>query len=317
VGKWAADYLAKNYVELWQGEKPTGKNIVGDDPLRLCLIYLASYADEKNNFECWVGIETQASEMRKDQRTVRRARAQLQRAGLMIDSGKRVRQAKVWQIVVPGFQDWFDENINTGAYAPDESVRPKTKRRGAKRGARTGAKRGAKTGAERGAKTGAETGALESASTPQTEQELKKENTHMCEEDRELCEARSNAMKKTKEMFKKHLETHTLSEKNRHQRSDSHSRACETNQDLSVTPVQPDVTEIKYMPQHPESGDLVSTKDSISDPLDSAEFQESLRSLVAELSQPPSELNAFSGALSEPIEFDVTPQDVRDLMTSW
>ena len=189
MSKWGVAYLAQNYVQLWQGEKPTGKNIVGDDPLRLCYLYLASYADEKNNFECWVSIETQASEMRKDQRTVRRARAQLQQAGLMIDTGKRVRQAKVWQIVLPGFQDWFDENIKTGANAPDESAPVSSNGTGAKRGAYTGAKTGAKTGAD------------VSASAPQTEQEQEHAKEYEYENDPEVIEARAEALKATKQML--------------------------------------------------------------------------------------------------------------------
>ena len=194
MSKWGVAYLAQNYVQLWQGKKPTGKNIVGDDPLRLCYLYLASYADEKNNFECWVSIETQASEMRKDQRTVRRARAQLQQAGLMIDTGKRVRQAKVWQIVLPGFQDWFDENIKTGANAPDESAPVSSNGTGAKRGAKTGAK------------TGANSGALVSASAPQTEQEQEHAREYEYENDPAVAEARNFALKQTEIMLSKRFQ---------------------------------------------------------------------------------------------------------------
>jgi hypothetical protein len=197
MSKWGVAYLAQNYVQLWQGEKPTGKNIIGDDAVRLCYNYLASYADEKNNFECWVGIETQASEMRKDQRTVRRARAQLQQAGLMLDTGRRVGLAKVWQIVLPGFQEWFDENIKTGANAPDESAPVISNGTGAKRGAYTGAKRGAK----RGANTGANSGALVSASAPQIEQEQEHEKEYEYENDPAVIEARAEALKATKKML--------------------------------------------------------------------------------------------------------------------
>ena len=201
MSKWGCAYLSQNYVQLWQGEKPTGKNIIGDDTVRLCYLYLASYADEKNNFDCWVGIETQASEMRKDQRTVRRARAQLQQAGLMLDTGRRVGLAKVWRIVLPEFQEWFDENIKTGANAPDESAPVSSNGTGANRGAYTGAKRGAKKGAKKGANTGVETGALVSASAPQTEQEQEHAKEYEYENDPEVIEARAEALKATKQML--------------------------------------------------------------------------------------------------------------------
>ena len=160
MSKWATDYLAKNYVQLWIGEKPKGKDVVGDDLLRLCYIYLASYANENNNFECWVSAERQANDMRKDERSVRRARSQLQVAGLMIDTGRQVRQSKVWQIVLPGYAEWINELAKTGAYTPDASTLTTT---------------GADQGADQGAKTGAKTGATQSASTSQTEPELEKE----------------------------------------------------------------------------------------------------------------------------------------------
>jgi hypothetical protein len=171
MSKWATDYLAKNYVQLWIGEKPKGKDVVGDDLLRLCYIYLASYANENNNFECWVSAERQANDMRKDERSVRRARSQLQSAGLMIDTGRQVRQSKVWQIVLPGYAEWISELTKTGAYTPDASTLTD---QGADQGAKTGADQGAKTGADQGAKTGAKTGATQSASTSQTEPELEK-----------------------------------------------------------------------------------------------------------------------------------------------
>ena len=201
MSKWGCAYLSQNYVQLWQGEKPTGKNIIGDDTVRLCYLYLASYADEKNNFECWVGIETQASEMRKDQRTVRRARAQLQQAGLMLDTGRRVGLAKVWRIVLPEFQEWFDEIIKTGANAPDESAPVSSDGTGANKGADSGAKRGAKRGAKTGADKGADSGALQSASAPQTELEQEHAREYDYKNDPEVIEARSKALEATKKML--------------------------------------------------------------------------------------------------------------------
>ena len=175
MSKWATDYLAKNYVQLWIGEKPKGKDVVGDDLLRLCYIYLASYANENNNFECWVSAERQANDMRKDERSVRRARSQLQVAGLMLDTGRQVRQSKVWQIVLPGYAEWINELAKTGAYTPDASTLTTTGAdQGADQGATTGATTGAKTGAKTGADQGATTGADQSASTSQTEPELEK-----------------------------------------------------------------------------------------------------------------------------------------------
>ena len=71
----------------------------------------------------------------------------------MIDTGEKKGQAKVWQIVVPGFQEWFDETIELDTASTT--------------GASTTV---AKSGAKSGVKSGAKSGAIVSASDPQTEQ---------------------------------------------------------------------------------------------------------------------------------------------------
>ena len=155
MSKWGVLYLSQNAVKLWSKEQPKGKEVVGDDALRLIYINAVGHANEENGFRCWVSPETQAVELDKDERQIRRARKQLQQAGLMIDTGERKRQAKVWQIVVPGFQEWFDEIIELDTAST------------------TGASTtGAKSGAKDGAKSGAKSGASAKASTPQTKQNL-------------------------------------------------------------------------------------------------------------------------------------------------
>jgi len=155
MSKWGVLYLSQNAVKLWSKEQPKGKDVVGDDALRLIYINAVGHANEDQGFRCWVSPETQAVELDKDERQIRRARKQLQQAGLMIDTGEKKGQAKVWQIVVPGFQEWFDETI--------ELVTASTT------GASTTV---AKSGAMSGAKSGAKSGANVKASTPQTEQNL-------------------------------------------------------------------------------------------------------------------------------------------------
>jgi len=102
---------------------------------------------------------------------------------------------------LPGFQEWFDENIKTGANAPDESAPVSSNGTGANRGAYTGAKRGAKKGANTGAETGAISGALVSASAPQTEQEQEHAKEYEYENDPEMIEARAKALEATKQML--------------------------------------------------------------------------------------------------------------------
>ena len=142
-------YLSQNAVRLWHNKQPKGKDVIGDDALRLIYINAVGHANEDQGFRCWVSPETQAVELDKDERQIRRARKQLQQAGLMLDTGEKKGQAKVWQIVVPGFQEWFDETIETASTT----------------GATT-------TVAESGAKSGAKSGASTKASTPQTKQNL-------------------------------------------------------------------------------------------------------------------------------------------------
>ena len=155
MSKWGVLYLSQNAVRLWQNKQPKGKDVIGDDALRLIYINAVGHANEENGFRCWVSPETQAVELDKDERQIRRARKQLQQAGLMIDTGERKRQAKVWQIVVPGFQEWFDEIIELDTASTT--------------GASTTV---AKSGAKDGAKSGAKSGASAKASTPQTKQNL-------------------------------------------------------------------------------------------------------------------------------------------------
>ena len=150
-------YLSQNAVKLWSKEQPKGKDVVGDDALRLIYINAVGHANEDQGFRCWVSPETQAVELDKDERQIRRARKQLQQAGLMIDTGEKKGLAKVWQIVVPGFYEWFNELIppNTASATGASTTVDKS---------------GAESGAESGAKSGAESGARVSASDPQTKQ---------------------------------------------------------------------------------------------------------------------------------------------------
>ena len=157
MSKWGVLYLSQNAVKLWSKEQPKGKDVVGDDALRLIYINAVGHANEDQGFRCWVSPETQAVELDKDERQIRRARKQLQQAGLMIDTGEKKGQAKVWQIVVPGFQEWFDETIELDTASTTGA-------------STTVAKSGAKSGAKDGAKSGAKSGASAKASTPQTEQ---------------------------------------------------------------------------------------------------------------------------------------------------
>ena len=153
MSKYGLVYLSQHAVQLWQGQQPKGKDVVGDDALRLLYFNCVGHANENDGFRCWVSPETQAIELDKDERQVRRGRKQLQQAGLMIDTGLKKGSAKVWQIIVPGFDEWFAETIKLDTASTT--------------GASTTV---AKTGADTGAKTGAKTGAVVSASTPQTEQ---------------------------------------------------------------------------------------------------------------------------------------------------
>lgn len=155
MSKWGVLYLSQNAVRLWHNKQPKGKDVVGDDALRLIYINAVGHANEDQGFRCWVSPETQAVELDKDERQIRRARKQLQQVGLMLDTGEKKGSAKVWQIVVPGFQEWFDEIIEPGTASTT--------------GATTTV---AKSGAKSGAKGGAKSGASAKASTPQTKQNL-------------------------------------------------------------------------------------------------------------------------------------------------
>ena len=146
-------YLSQNAVKLWGDTPPKGKDVIGEYLLRLIFINTVGHANEDNGFKCWVSPETQAVELGVLERQVRRGRKQLQQAGLMLDTGEKKGLAKVWQIVVPGFYEWFNELIppNTASAT----------------GASTTVD---KSGAESGAESGAKSGARVSASDPQTKQ---------------------------------------------------------------------------------------------------------------------------------------------------
>ena len=152
MSKWLVLYLTQNAIKLSCNKKAKGKDVVGDDALRLILMNLAGHANETEGLKVWVSPETQAEELEKDMRQVRRGRKQLREQGLMIDTGEKKGQAKVWQLKVPGFDEWVEDFLHLDT----------TSTTGA---STTGANGGAKTGANRGAKTGA----LLSASAPQTE----------------------------------------------------------------------------------------------------------------------------------------------------
>lgn len=149
MSKWGVLYLSQNAVKLWGDTPPKGKDVVGEYLLRLIYINTVGHANEDNGFKCWVSPETQAVELGVLERQVRRGRKQLQQAGLMIDTGEKKGLAKVWQIIVPGFYEWFNELI-----PPDTA-------------SATGA---STTVDESGAKSGAKSGARVSASDPQTKQ---------------------------------------------------------------------------------------------------------------------------------------------------
>ena len=153
MSKWGVLYLSQNAVKLWGDTPPKGKDVVGEYLLRLIYINAVGHANEDNGFKCWVSPETQAVELGVLERQVRRGRKQLQQAGLMVDTGEKKGLAKVWQIVVPGFYEWFNELIppNTASAT----------------GASTTVDQ---SGAEGGAEGGAKSGARVSASDPQTKQ---------------------------------------------------------------------------------------------------------------------------------------------------
>ena len=159
MSKWGVLYLSQNAVKLWGDTPPKGKDVIGEYLLRLIFINTVGHANEDNGFNCWVSPETQAVELGVLERQVRRGRKQLQQAGLMLDTGEKKGLAKVWQIVVPGFYEWFNELIppNTASATGASTTVDKS---------------GAESGAESGAKSGAESGARVSASDPQTKQNL-------------------------------------------------------------------------------------------------------------------------------------------------
>jgi len=146
-------YLSQNAVKLWGDTPPKGKDVIGEYLLRLIYINTVGHANEDNGFKCWVSPETQAVELGVLERQVRRGRKQLQQAGLMLDTGEKKGLAKVWQIIVPGFYEWFNELI-----PPDTAS--------ATGASTTVDESGAKSGADNGAKSGA----IVSASDPQTKQ---------------------------------------------------------------------------------------------------------------------------------------------------
>lgn len=153
MSKWGVLYLSQNAVKLWGDTPPKGKDVVGEYLLRLIYINTVGHANEDNGFKCWVSPETQAVELGVLERQVRRGRKQLQQAGLMLDTGEKKGLAKVWQIIVPGFYEWFNELI-----PPDTAS--------ATGASTTVDESGAKSGADNGAKSGA----IVSASDPQTKQ---------------------------------------------------------------------------------------------------------------------------------------------------
>jgi hypothetical protein len=149
MSKWGVLYLSQNAVKLWGDTPPKGKDVIGEYLLRLIFINTVGHANEDNGFKCWVSPETQAVELGVLERQVRRGRKQLQQAGLMLDTGEKKGLAKVWQIVVPGFYEWFNELIPPN----------------------TASATGASTTVDKsGAESGAESGARVSASDPQTKQ---------------------------------------------------------------------------------------------------------------------------------------------------
>lgn len=153
MSKWGVLYLSQNAVKLWGDTPPKGKDVIGEYLLRLIYINTVGHANEDNGFLCWVSPETQAVELGVLERQVRRGRKQLQQAGLMLDTGEKKGLAKVWQIIVPGFYEWFNELI-----PPDTAS--------ATGASTTVDESGAKSGADNGAKSGA----IVSASDPQTKQ---------------------------------------------------------------------------------------------------------------------------------------------------
>jgi hypothetical protein len=153
MSKWGVLYLSQNAVKLWGDTPPKGKDVIGEYLLRLIYINTVGHANEDNGFKCWVSPETQAVELGVLERQVRRGRKQLQQAGLMLDTGEKKGLAKVWQIIVPGFYEWFNELI-----PPDTAS--------ATGASTTVDESGAKSGADNGAKSGA----IVSASDPQTKQ---------------------------------------------------------------------------------------------------------------------------------------------------
>ena len=153
MSKWGVLYLSQNAVKLWSDTPPKGKDVIGEYLLRLIYINTVGHANEDNGFKCWVSPETQAVELGVLERQVRRGRKQLQQAGLMLDTGEKKGLAKVWQIIVPGFYEWFNELIppNTASATGASTTVDES---------------GAKSGADNGAKSGA----IVSASDPQTKQ---------------------------------------------------------------------------------------------------------------------------------------------------
>jgi len=152
MSKWLTLYLSQNAVKLSCNKKAKGKDVVGDDALRLILNNLAGHANETDGLKVWVSPETQAEELKKDMRQVRRGRKQLQEQGLMIETGEKKGQAKVWELKIPGFNEWVEDFLHLDTASTTGA-------------STTGANGGAKTGANRGANRGA----LVSASAPQTE----------------------------------------------------------------------------------------------------------------------------------------------------